>query len=222
MKGKEDIRIRNDQSIWDWFRGIVGQSEDVVDLILESAINDHFSLMGSLSWKDGCISFCRLHALIVEECTLLDFYSSEGTDNSKTQYYRLDYDPSKPGPLFSEPIPHIHCCPEGSPRIPLPGNDDETLPIRFLEFIYLNHFQQDWIKWVKEEVKCRGKIDLPIDAIVEGYASGSILARLDDFDPHLNELRAILGASKRNHSRSSSLIPPAIRTLNYTATDATS
>lgn len=215
----EDTRINEGQSIAGWFKAVVGRESEANTRIHESAINDRLAMFGCVSWQDGDISFCRLHAVVVLDRTVFDLYSTDDMESPEVQYYRLDYDPKQPGPMFSEPLPHIHCWPGGAPRIPLPGNNDESLPVRFLEFIYLNHFHQDWTKWVKAEVTHRLSEGFPIEAIVEGFATGSILTRLGVFDPYLKELRTILKVAKRDYCRSRPLIPEVIQTLNYAAKD---
>lgn len=89
----------------------------------------------------------------------------------------------------------MHCVPDGEPRFPFVCSD-EYLPVSFLEFIYLNHFHDDWVKWARSEVSKRGG-ELPFKGIVESFNSGSIAKRINDFRPHLASLKALLFAAKR-------------------------
>ena len=210
-----DVRIKNDQSVASWFRTIAGETDDPKSRILRDAINDHFALVGVLAWDKGSLKFCRLHAVVVENGTLLDLYDDDPKETITARYYRLDYDVRKPGPLFCEPLPHIHCIPEGAPRFPLPGSSQESLPIRFIEFIYINHFHDEWLKWARAEVEKHCDEDFPFESIVEGYASGSIAVRLAELQTHIEILKSTLSRAKAQFHQNSPPIPEEIRGLNY-------
>ncbi len=215
LSERGDQRIREDGSIQEWFRRMIGESQGAEDRILQAAINDYFVLFGVIASGPETLKFCRLHAVIVENGDLFDLYLKKPEEAPAARYYRLDYDALTPGPIFSEPFPHIHCRPEGAPRFPLPGSAHESLPIRFIEFIYLNHFHADWVKWAEAEVKAREDACFPFKSIVEGYESGSIVARLHDLTPHVIKLRKILSRAKHEFSRQFLPISEENRQLNY-------
>lgn len=176
---------------------MIGTAEGVETQIGECAIREEFAFFGRVAWNGDGIHCCSLQALVTEGCNLLDLYlaSPEEAREMTAKYYRLDLDLKAPGPLFKEASPHIHAFPDGAPRFPF-ACSDEYIPISFFEFIYLNHFHDEWLAWARS-VALNHDAEFPFDAIAEGFDSGGIVARIAEFRDYLSRLKRLLSNAKR-------------------------
>lgn len=186
-----DLRVGDAEPIHDWFRRIIGTAEPE-RRIGQCAVEPNLAVVGYLSWTENVLRECRMQALLTTECELDHFYRHGGP----TIYYRLDLDLAKPGPLFAEPVPHIHTNARGAPRFPFRGPTGEFLPISFLEFLYRNHFHEKWLLWAAEESVTDVTSD-QFDALVESFKSGTIERRLNELALPLSALREVLSLRKR-------------------------
>lgn len=216
----ESLRVGGTESLHDWFRRIIGPPDSSDVRIEQCAIRDDLAFFGRVIWDSKGISYCGLQALVTPGSSLLDFYLAEPDtiQSFKANYYRLDLALKEPGPIFKEAMPHIHCVPDGPPRFPFVYSD-EYLPVSFLEFIYLNHFHEDWVKWAGLEVSKRGGI-IPFEGIVAGYKSGSIVAQINEFRPFLSQLKKLLFDAKRARVPNAPKVNPCMHYLNYHFVDA--
>lgn len=208
------LRVGTDETVHDWFCRLIGLEDTADSRIQQCAIRDDFAFFGRVVWNSDGIHICALQALVTTGGSLTDFYLSGAAPNLTANYYRLDLDLTVLGPIFKEALPHIHCVPDGAPRFPFVCSD-EYLPVSFLEFIYLNHFHDAWVKWARSEVSKRGG-ELPFDSIVAGFNSGSIIARIDDFRVPLADLKKVLFAAKRDRVPNAPKPNACIADLNYT------
>lgn len=214
-QASESLRVGGSETLHEWFRRVIGP-DDVADSNIDRcAIRDNFAFFGRVSWDADGINYCGLQALVTRECSLTDYYLADASSIQKLVvfYYRLDLDVKMPGPVFKEAMPHIHCIPDGPPRFPFVCSD-EYLPVSFLEFIFLNHFHDDWLKWARSEVSKRGA-DLPFEGIVEGYNSGSIVERIGEFRLNLAALKKLLFDAKRARVPNAPQPNQCVFDLNY-------
>ncbi len=206
LKGEDE-----DKTLLNWFKRVIGGGRDRKKRLNECALENRFAFFGKIVWTKEGVTFCGLQALVTEG-TLEEFL--EESSNEAT-YYRLDFDPTKPGPLFKECQPHIHSTFEGPPRFPFWPRPNEFLPTAFIEFIYLNHFHDLWLSWAEREAEFGNKM-LPFVSIVEAYKStDQLMLRLDEFKSHIAELKGILHAAKRKHVPNAPLVSDGITLINY-------
>lgn len=206
-----DLRVAPNETVEEWFRRVVGERKPE-RRIEKCAIEDNAAFFARVQWSETGIDFCRLQMLVTEGGDLMDLYLGSG--NVTGTYYRLDLDVAAPGPIFKEPLPHIHCIPDGSPRFPFVPVVNEFLPITFLEFVYLNHFHDKWVAWAESECSARGGA-LPFDGIVEHFNSGTIVSKLEDFRTHLKALKTLLSAAKRERIPNPPKLHNCVADLNY-------
>lgn len=206
------FRVQSNETVRDWFKQAIGPEETADSRINDCAIEDYFALFGGIAWDNDGIHFCGLQALVTTGGNLLDYYS--GNEGTRASYYRLDVDLRMPGPVFKEPMPHVHCVPDGAPRFAFVCRTDEFLPIAFIEFIYLNHFHDKWIKWARSELSKRGG-SLPFESIVDAFNSGSIVPQIEQFKPHLVELKRVLSSAKRERVPNALALNASMAYLNY-------
>lgn len=141
-----DLRCSDNEALQQWFRRVVGDN-DVAQRIGDCSINPNFCFFGELSWKDQQIHNCRFQALVTLGSSLEEYHSSA---SEPTFYYRLDTDLTALGRLFSHPHPHLHTIPGDAPRFPFACRNNEFILISFLEFVFLNHFYDSWLKWAEK------------------------------------------------------------------------
>lgn len=204
---EQDLRIGKSESAHMWFRRLIG-SESSDERIDQCAINPNFALFGSVQWENGLIKRCGFQALITE-ASLNEFYIDDRLGSS---YFRLDFDPSQPGPFFREPQPHVHCKPHGPPRVPFLCVQGEYVLISFLEFIFLNFFYEDWLAWAKRASRKAITPDT-FDAIVESYNSEP--QRLHQLAPDLETLKQRLFEAKRERAPGVHALLPSASMLSY-------
>jgi hypothetical protein len=203
-----EMRVTNSESVHAWFRRLIGSEERIDDW----AINANFAFFGFVDWNDRSITRCSFQALIATGGSLRQLYSDSTVEAS---YFRLDFDPSRPGRLFSEPQPHIHCAPEGPPRFPFFRGEDEFLLVSFLEFIYVNYFYLDWLAWAEYESR-RALSGEVFDSIVESYKHARVLEHRDQLASHLETLRKVLLQAKQERARDVwPLLPSSSNLLSY-------
>jgi len=132
----------------------------------KSLLNERFSFFTYFEKESDdslTITKCTLSAIVSKNPrnTLIDLYNhrdiEDGIKKMKVsqslQYYRLDFDMNEPLDPFSHPHIHVHTCPNGEPRFPFLHNDKfPYIILAFIEFIYLNHFYDEWYRWVLENI----------------------------------------------------------------------
>ncbi|MEI8141168.1 MAG: hypothetical protein WCI03_15045 [bacterium] len=193
-----DKRVRENESLRDWFCRCV----DAVGGLEHCVIEDHISVIGVVKWRDRAVEYMNIQALITKDGSLEDFYL--GTEMPPPQYIRLELDLSKPGPLFKEPLPHIHVAPEGEPRMDFRKGEFPFPIVEFLEFIYLNYCYDAWIRWAKDvwtarEVFADGED--PFTRIVAAYAQGQRAVLTGACAVHIQRLKDMLAAEKQEVAR---------------------
>jgi len=207
-----DLRVSDGESLGDWFRRVVGPESTADERIGRCGIESTMALFARVSWTQDGITCCRMQALITYGGDLTDFYQGDG--QTKGTYYRLDLDPTAPGHLFSEPLPHVHCCPNGPPRFPFLCPDGEYLPVAFLEFLYLNHHHDTWLKWARRVCSLRGR-SLSFASIAERYALGAGAPHRSELAEDVARLRGLLQQAKRHRLAKAPPIDGDVLRLNY-------
>lgn len=196
-----------------WFQQVVGNESGDSDRIADMQIEDNIACLGTIQWSEGHLIFCRMQVLVTTGGDLMDFYLGENTSMGG-YYYRLELDPSQPGPLFTEPQPHVHTQPDGPPRFPFHSPPDDFLPLSFLEFIFLNHKPQQWKNWAERVCKSQ-RPDLPFKNLADQFASGKISENLEKYETHLEDLKKILRAAKRQVLDDAPKLGGYMSVLNY-------
>jgi hypothetical protein len=203
--------------IQNWFRMVIGDEENAHTRIDDCALDveQTIACFATMAWEKSEITFCRMQILITEGGSLMDFYN-DYLGCARAIYYRLELDPKQPGPMFTEPQPHIHTVPKGAPRLPFFCGEREFLPLAFLEFIYLNHKTDKWTKWA-QQVSGFKKPDLDTKALIEAFThgEGKLWKARSTFGPQLRELKCILAAAKRDHARDEPAPSTQLDFMNY-------
>ena len=209
----QSLRVGGGESIQAWFRRIVGGEDEAQSRIEQCAVNDQLAFFGRVNWNAEGISLCRLQALVTTGGSLVDLYLGAPDSTPEANYYRLDFDLAEPGPLFKEALPHVHCAPDGPPRFPF-ACAGEYLPVAFLEFIHLNHFNNEWLRWARVEVYRHGG-ELPFERIIESFGTGRISGELAMLRPHLAALKGLLSSAKRRRIANPPRLHADVADLNY-------
>lgn len=212
-RGKS-LRFSGNEKLGDWFLRIIGPKETAQSTIQDCEVDDGLALFGEISWNANGIYFIGLQAFVIEEGTLFEFYDDPGNQALRPFYYRLDLDLSKIGEIFKEPLPHLHCVPNGAPRIHFHTHPDQFLPISFVEFLYLNHFHDKWKSWAKLEA-LNADESLPFDHIVAAYKASNSTLLLSALNTEITKLKATLSQVKKSHIPTHKPIKSGVQLLNY-------
>ncbi|HVV51128.1 MAG TPA: hypothetical protein VHO06_15780 [Polyangia bacterium] len=112
-------------------------------------------------------------------------------------YLRFDYEPERPGPLFCEPVPHVHGVPDGPPRhfIPTFGSNVVT---GILHHVYRNYYPSIWLSWAERVwnrwwASARRTEENPFPTIRDAFTAGQI-GYLRERQQHVSRLREVLTA----------------------------
>jgi hypothetical protein len=217
----EDVvfRVNSTESLGEWFRRIIGSDERAAQRLDACEITRGLALFGSVTWNEERITFLRLQALVVRtpnenSDVLSQLIQGDLDNNDRTYYYRLDFEPNQPGALFSHSMPHLHCNPNGEPRVPFQCSSQEFLPNAFLEFIYLNHFYDDWLEWARKVVTKNG-LGNEMEDVIEAFKSGGIVSRFDELNETVTDVRRILNEEKRRFTRDVYALTDIAESLNY-------
>jgi hypothetical protein len=209
-RGFGNARVANAESLHDWLQRLAGGPPDFLDLP-RFAVTPNFAFFGSLDWDQNTITRCCLQALVIEEATLREFCESS---RGRPLYYRLDFDLTCPGKLFTHPHPHIHSNVHDAPRFSFAHKGGEFIVISFLEFIFLNHFHESWMFWAETEAVKRIS-EHTFASIFFNYESGAIIDNLAELGEPLNELKAALQSAKTRKTRNPLALPPICGVFNY-------
>jgi hypothetical protein len=205
-----DLRVSDAESVHEWFKRVIG-GMDTDRRIEQIAVEDNFAFFGELSWQNNAIHHCNFQALITAGMTLKQYYSQGG---DQSFYYRLDTDLSALGKLFSHPHPHIHAVPKDSPRFPFVARTGEFILVSFLEFIFLNHFHDSWLKWAESKAATRVSEEVFAE-IVLGFEYGNSSQLSPRLDSEIINLKTALGEAKRAEVPNSFSIRPLCELLTY-------
>jgi hypothetical protein len=198
-----------------WFRNLIGDESTARQRIDDCAIDENIACLAAVDWNDDILDFCRMQILITERGNLMDFYR-DTEEKVSAVYYRLELDPNQPGPLFTEPQPHVHVVPKGPPRFSFTSPENEFLPLAFLEFIYLHHKPIKWCSWAREVCSLK-KPTLKFEGLLQVFSDGKgrLWKERRNFRSDLNELKTILGSAKRDEMRDLPKLSPDLGLLNY-------
>ena len=208
-----DVRFSADDNLHRWFLRCANASGGPEHCI----IDDRIAVFGTLKWKNGCATYVNMQAIVASKGFLENYYCKKTTANC--QYLRLELDLNKPGPLFKEPLPHIHSCPDGAPRFRFTPGDDWNLIAKFLEFLFLNYAYDKWLNWAWNVWKSNTAFqdgDDPMKTIIDAYdAEGKSQLLADRYATHLERLRIILSAEIKERSRHLAPISPSAKVMSY-------
>jgi hypothetical protein len=138
---KGSVRRKTDEPAHTWLQRCVEAFGGVEHMVLE----ENLVVFLVVHLRDRKIEYANLQALWAE-VTIARFVQSAGT--ALHRYLRLDHDLTALGPLFKEPMPHIHVEAEGEPRFPVPAPACDVVGW-FLDFVYRNFFYDHWIIWAE-------------------------------------------------------------------------
>ena len=172
-------------------------------------------LFGVVKWTQEGLYFVNLQAVTTENGDIDDFILKK--PNVLGHYFRLDLDLDKPGPLFKEPLPHIHTRPIREPRFSLPLTSSKTCIVDFLEFLYLNFHYDKWRNWAKSIWLSQNPLQEEgvFDAMGEAYAKGKTDWLRDKYAIKIEELRACLLKEKQDISERMAPVSVFARQLKY-------
>lgn len=162
--------------------------------IHETLISDSILLIGCIEYENVTVKNLSIQAYInhnsrIENTSLTD----------KLTYCRLDYHPSKPGSIFTEPALHIHVGQNGAPRLPLSlGNLEDPL-LWFLEFLESNFNQAAWIDWLEATAEKLGLLHHFTNLKI-GYEKGYIYNNSEQYTEALNTITKAINSEKIRHA----------------------
>lgn len=185
----------SDMTVDDWFRRCV-------DTIFQGnpyncAVADNIGLIASIRWEHKTeLVYANFQTIIVLAEDLESLYLGECLP---CQYMRLDMDLDNLGPLFKEPLPHIHSSTRREPRFAFNMGDSGNLLMDFLEFVYKNYRYDDWIRWVGEVWRKKapdaGEPDDPLFPIMAAFQNGKA-GVLREFEDALQRMKEYLRDAK--------------------------
>ncbi len=214
-KIKEGMRI-GDEALREWFLRCVSSGS-----YSDFCIEDNIAVLGIKKWDKSGLKYLNLQALVTLRGTIADMCRSGENNNEwndKCHYYRLEYDPSKPGPIFKEPLPHVHVYPGGAPRFQFSGCDPKTLFVDFIEFLYLNYAHSKWVGWARRIWK-QGTDFSPcedsFDAVVAAYDGGRSSELMGRYKGSVIDLKMVLKKEKHRLSAGHAMLSDTADTLSY-------
>lgn len=205
-----DLRISESESVQQWFRRVIG-NDDIEQRIEQCAVADDCAFFGEISWANDAIHYCRFQVLITVGMTLSQFYSQA---SESLFYYRLETDLSALGQLFSHPQPHLHTLPKDAPRFPFIARNNEFILISFLEFIFLNHFYNSWLKWAENKGTTRISREA-FEDIVFSFEGSKTRHIVQDLGSEIAELKSALREAKEAEVPNPLTMLPTCQVLTY-------
>ncbi len=206
-------RIGKSESIRDWFVRCV---DNILECDIQSCQSEeNLAFFAVVKWTKKEVYFANCQALIVHGGSLEEFYDGKCDD---CQYHRLDLDMNQPGPLFKEPLPHIHSRPQRAPRFPGDRISADNIVVDFLEFIYRNYQYDKWMSWVRktwEKEAGKGVDDDTLSVIAEAFETGHIIPGFNHFKEDLELLKRLLRKEKHELYPSLRIQSDILKTLNY-------
>lgn len=167
--------------------------------IYSQKVSEKFLVFIEIRHKQQVVDFVNVQAFITEEIDLMDLAVQNWEDikeTGKVFYYRLDYDINNLGDFFKEPLPHIHIQPKGNPRVSLANVNDDLL-INFFEFIYKNHFYEEWLEWTLNTLDDYKRSSF--SEIRTCYKSNNYETLANNYKNEIDEIKKSIEVSKRNY-----------------------
>ena len=208
----KDVDTRVGKSLHSWFC----RCADAAGGVPRCCIEDNIGIIGVSKWTEGHMTYLNIQAIVTKDGRLEDFYRNESA--VECQYTRLELNFKTLGPLFKEPLPHIHACHDGPPRYSFAPEGDRVLIARFLEFLYLNYAYDKWLDWAREVWQTRhvsGKDGDTFEPIVQAYNASNSDVLIKRYAKDILKLRKALAVECMNVSRNLPSISPNARILSY-------
>lgn len=206
-------RIGKSENVREWFVRCV---DDMLDCDIQSCqLEENIAFFAVVKWMKSALYFANCQTLIVHDGNLEDFYDGRAHDR---QYHRLDLDMNQPGPLFKEPLPHIHSQPQGPPRFPSHRMSAENVLVDFLEFIYRNYQYDKWMSWARKTWNKRANKrfdDDTFSVMAEAFDTGHIVPALSHFREDLELLKRLLRKEKDERYPALRIQSDILKVLNY-------
>lgn len=194
--GRRIKRIETEETEKEWF-------VDCVDNIFcgdvdRCKVEENLAVLMYLKWESKTnIAHACFHAIVVssgdsgDSGDIKSFYSGKA---GHWQYLRLDFDKNILGPIFKEPIPHIHIRPKGEPRFPLAGSSTGNIVMDFLDYVYRNYFKEEWLAWARSiwngEVSRRKIEEDPFERIKAAFdTQGQYPVLIEEHRHHLEWMK---------------------------------
>ncbi len=186
-----DGRIGPSETLHAWFKRIVDQHLNRQPEACQ--VEDNLAFFCVVARKGAQVTYINAQALVTLDGPLEEFY--RGHAGVSAQYFRLDFDPTCLGPLYKEPLPHVHTIPAGEPRMYLGGLGHDGVLVEFLDLLYRNYFYDAWAEWAERVwSKYRKPRSMPdnLPAIREAFASGQHAILRQDYRNDLMHLKRAL------------------------------
>lgn len=151
-----------------WLQDEFGERTEALE---NWCVDENLFVWGKIVKKRDILTSLSVSAIVSTEMPIALLPITPATETGVVRYHRLDYEPQQPGPLFLEPLPHLHSSPEGSPRQALALSADSNLLVEFLDFLYRNYFPETWNKWLFG-VALDGFQPLDVASLANQFATG--------------------------------------------------
>ncbi len=135
--------IAANEEIFAWFHRII--DEQLGGLVDACAIEEDLGVFAKIHYHRGHIAYANIQVIKTAE-DLETFYLDARVP---CNYLRLDYDPNRPGKIFTHPLPHIHASQLEAPRFGSDISESGNIIVDFFDFIYRNFYDAKWIEWVR-------------------------------------------------------------------------
>ena len=144
---ENSLRMGDVETIWDWFLRVVNHFGDVAPFQIE----ENMACFVVVGWASQTINYINFQVVLSLEKTLEELYC----DSSRADdllYFRLDYDFSALGEVFSHPHPHLHFQARDAPRFCLGEIGTGNAILDYLDFLYRNFYHAKWQRWAESVV----------------------------------------------------------------------
>lgn len=161
--------------------------------------NPNLLLLVFVNWSSKNVFHnYSIQAFICEDCSIEELFYLE-RDFPELYYYRLDCHPDALGELFKEPFSHLHINNKRNPRFNFVSEDNGNHILKFIEFIYINHFYSDWLTWV-EEVCSKSGLSESYQEIVNYFKISNYQHLLSNKSESITALKKELTKRKEKYS----------------------
>ena len=212
LVNSNELRMGKQESDHEWLERVADSVGDFDGCLLE----DNILIVGKAQINDGELNHVDLQALVTENGTIEEFYL--GGDGCQSKYFRLDFDFDQPGPLFKEPLPHIHVGNSSEPRFSLPLSGSSSCILDFIEFLYLNYRYDLWLEWARNtwlDANNTPETEGIFNVICEAFNTGQTKWLCNECKQQVESLRNILHRTKISLSRGQASIAKETNSLNY-------
>jgi hypothetical protein len=190
----------SDRTIHQWFSRCVGLLPNNDPEYYSLDDENEIAAFATIKWKDRRLTYVNCQFLILSGMGLSEFLRHGERPNSNAQYLRLDYDETCLGPIFKEPLPHIHSNPMREPRFPLESIISGNMIVDFLSFVFRNYKHDTWLKWTRK--RWERFTDYPVDSVIYAFMASKTDDMSNRYCTYIREMRACLRQEMSNMNSS--------------------